>query len=114
MIKSFANRMTQDIYDGVASRQARAFPGDLLRAARIRLDYIQYAVTLDDLQTPPGNRLEALKGNLRGKHSIRINRQWRIVFRWTNEGAEEVEIADYHRWEPEYENSDQETTHRAR
>jgi len=96
MIRSFANRMTQDIYEGVASRQARAFPADLLRAARIRLDYIQYATTLNDLKMPPGNRLEALKGNLRGKHSIRINRQWRIVFRWSDEGAEEVEITDYH------------------
>jgi toxin HigB-1 len=96
VIKSFGSPMTRDIYHGTASRHARAFPANLLRAARIRLDYIQYAVSLNDLKVPPGNRLEALQGDLRGKHSIRINRQWRIIFRWTDEGAEEVEITDYH------------------
>jgi toxin HigB-1 len=73
-----------------------AFPAELHRAARIRLDYIQYAISLNDLKSPPGNRLEALQGDLRGKHSIRINRQWRIIFRWAEDGAEEVEIVDYH------------------
>jgi proteic killer suppression protein len=96
MIRSFGNRMTRDIYDGVASRHARAFPADLLKAARVRLDYLHYAVTLDDLRVPPGNRLEQLAGDLSGKHSIRINRQWRIVFRWTSQGPEDVEIIDYH------------------
>jgi toxin HigB-1 len=54
------------------------------------------ATRLDDLRSPPGNRLEALKGDRRGQHSIRINQQWRICFRWTSEGAETVEIVDYH------------------
>ncbi|MGA2499513.1 MAG: type II toxin-antitoxin system RelE/ParE family toxin [Tepidisphaeraceae bacterium] len=88
--------MTEDIYEGISSRHSRSFPAEVLRAAKVRLDYIQYAVSLDDLKVPPGNRLEALAGDLRGRHSIRINRQWRIVFRWTHEGAEDVEIVDYH------------------
>jgi len=88
--------MTHDIYHGISSKHSRAFPGDLLRAARIRLDYIHYAASLNDLKMPPGNRLESLLGNLRGMHSIRINRQWRIIFRWVVTGAEEVEITDYH------------------
>jgi proteic killer suppression protein len=57
---------------------------------------VDAAVRLDDLRSPPGNRLEALKGDRRGQHSIRINQQWRICFRWTAEGPEAVEIADYH------------------
>lgn len=88
--------MTRDIYEGIVSKHSRAFPAELLRAARVRLDYIQYAVVLNDLRVPPGNRLENLQGDLRGKHSIRINQQWRIVFRWTDEGVEDVEIVDYH------------------
>jgi proteic killer suppression protein len=88
--------MARDIYEGVSSKHSRSFPPDLLAAARIRLDYIQYASSLNDLRMPPGNRLEALSGNLRGLHSIRINKQWRIVFRWAIDGAEVVEIVDYH------------------
>lgn len=88
--------MTRDIYEGIRSRHSRAYPADILQAARIRLDYIQYATSLNDLRSPPGNRLEALQGDLHGKHSIRINRQWRIVFKWTDQGAEGVEITDYH------------------
>ena len=91
--------MTRDLYEGIASKHIRAFPVELWRAARIRLDYIHYAASLKDLRSPPGNRLEALRGDLRGKYSIRINKQWRIVFRWNegqDAGAEEVEIIDYH------------------
>ena len=64
--------------------------------ARRKLDLLQYAADLRDLRSPPGNRLEALQGDLKGLHSIRINDQWRIVFRWTAVGAEGVRIADYH------------------
>lgn len=64
-------------------------------AAR-KLDALEYAHVLDDLKAPPGNRLEALKGNLAGYHSIRVNDQWRVVFRWTDKGPSEVRIADYH------------------
>jgi proteic killer suppression protein len=96
VIISFAGRLTRDIYEGVSSKHVRAFPADLVRAARIRLDYIHYAASLNDLKMPPGNRLEALQGDLKGKHGIRINKQWRIIFRWTDQGAEDVEITDYH------------------
>jgi len=64
-------------------------------AAR-KLDMLDYAARLGDLRTPPGNRLEALKADRRGQHSIRINDQWRICFRWTSNGPEDVEIVDYH------------------
>ena len=66
------------------------------RIARRKLDMIHYAARLDDLKAPPGNRLEALGGDLRGFHGIRINEQWRIVFRWTDSGPFEVRITDYH------------------
>ena len=65
-------------------------------AARRKLVMVNNAVALDDLKSPPGNQLEALRGDLKGKHSIRINDQWRIVFKWTDDGPEEVEIVDYH------------------
>ena len=61
-----------------------------------KLDLLDYAAALADLQSPPGNRLEALRGQLKGFHSIRVNDQWRIVFRWTPEGPEEVDVRDYH------------------
>lgn len=66
------------------------------RAARRKLVYLHKAGTLADLRAPPGNRLEALKGDRDGQHSIRINDQWRICFRWTDKGPEGVEIVDYH------------------
>jgi toxin HigB-1 len=72
------------------------FPADLAKAARRKLVMVNNAVALDDLKRPPGNHLEALHGDLKGKHSIRINDLWRIVFKWTNDGPEEVEIDDYH------------------
>ena len=64
--------------------------------AKRKLDMLDYARALDDLSSPPGNRLEALKGSLKGYYSIRINEQWRIVFKWTSEGPSEVDIRDYH------------------
>jgi toxin HigB-1 len=64
--------------------------------ARRKLDMLHYAADLRDLASPPSNRLEGLRGNLQGHHSIRINDRWRIVFRWTKQGAEDVRIADYH------------------
>ena len=68
----------------------------MAKGARRKLVMVNNAAALDDLKTPPGNRLEALQGDLKGKHSIRINDQWRIVFKWTNDGPEDVEIDDYH------------------
>ena len=68
----------------------------MAKVARRKLDMVNAAHALDDLKVPPGNRLEGLKGNLAGKHSIRINDQWRVVFRWQDGAAHEVRIADYH------------------
>ena len=74
----------------------KGFPADLAKVARRKLIMVDSADFLDALKSPPGNRLEVLKGDLAGKHSIRINDQWRIVFRWTDAGPEDVEIVDYH------------------
>lgn len=70
--------------------------GVLARIAARKLDLLEYAGALSDLASPPGNRLEALRGKLAGRYSIRINDQWRVVFRWTEAGPDEVEIQDYH------------------
>jgi proteic killer suppression protein len=76
---------------------ARQLPADSIENVVMRkLDILDAATGLDDLRSPPGNRLEALKGDRRGQYSIRVNRQWRICFRWTPDGPEAVEIADYH------------------
>ena len=69
---------------------------DVVRSARRKLAMIATAASLDDLRHPPGNYLEALHGNRKGQHSLRVNDQWRICFRWTNEGAMDVEMVDYH------------------
>ncbi|MDP9837634.1 proteic killer suppression protein [Neorhizobium huautlense] len=93
MIRSYANAMTQEIAKGHAPK---GFPADLARRAVVKLTMIENAVELRDLRSPPGNRLEALKGDRKGQHSIRINDQWRVCFLWTQAGAENVEIIDYH------------------
>jgi proteic killer suppression protein len=81
------------IWEGKTSRR---FPQDIQRTALRKLIQLNAAETLDDMRVPPGNRLEALKGNLAGRHSIRVNDQWRICFIWKNSDAQEVEIVDYH------------------
>jgi toxin HigB-1 len=97
MIRSFKDHGTRDIHEGVDSRAARrTCPRLLWPAARRRLDALQLARTVTDLRTPPGNRLEALQGDRLGAFSIRINDQYRICFRWTAAGPEEVQIVDYH------------------
>ena len=93
-IRSFRGKFAEAILAG--RRLPKGFPSNLARAARIKLILIDAAEFLEALRSPPGNRLEALKGDLAGKHSIRINDQWRIVFRWSDAGPEEVEIVDYH------------------
>ncbi|WP_445491835.1 type II toxin-antitoxin system RelE/ParE family toxin [Rhodopseudomonas sp. RCAM05734] len=93
MIKSFKNRMTQAAFDGEA---LKGFPAALLKVTRRRLNYLDSATSLHDLQSPPGNRLEALKGDRQGQHSIRVNDQFRICFVWTSEGPTDVEFVDYH------------------
>jgi proteic killer suppression protein len=97
MIRSFNDRATEDVFDGARSASARrVLPMPLWRVARRRLDQLDNATRLEDLRAPPGNRLEALRGDRAGQHSIRINAQYRICFRWTELGPESVEIADYH------------------
>ncbi len=96
MIHSIADKLTQDVFDGVNSKAARRFPPELHRKARHKLDLLNAAGNLNDLRVPPGNQLEALKGDLKGYFSIRINDQWRVIFKWIENNAEEVRIADYH------------------
>ena len=97
MITSFADKATEDIFNGVNSAEARRLlPRDLWRVAFRKLDQLDSAVRLDDLKVPPGNRLEALKDDRVGQYSIRINDKYRICFAWTSSGASEVEIVDYH------------------
>jgi proteic killer suppression protein len=96
MIESFGNRLAEDLYFDRQSRVTRVFMPELRRIARRKLLYLHDASVLGDLRVPPGNRLKTLTGNYRGKHSIRINEQWRIVFRWQNGNAFDVEIVDYH------------------
>jgi toxin HigB-1 len=97
MIRSFRDAATEDLFYGRSTKAARkALPHSLWRKASLKLDAVDSAGMLDDLRIPPGNRLEALKGDRRGQHSIRINSQYRICFRWTDAGPEDVEIVDYH------------------
>lgn len=93
MIVSLKGKFAQAV---VAGRAIKGFPAELLAVAEPRLQAVDNAHVLSDLRSPPGNRLEALKGNRAGQHSIRINDQWRICFVWTEAGAEDVEIVDYH------------------
>lgn len=92
MIKSFASAETEALSNG---ERVRRFI-NIAAVAQRKLRQLQIAGRLDDLRVPPGNRLETLKGDRLGQYSIRINDQWRICFRWTEAGAENVEIVDYH------------------
>ncbi len=96
MIISFGNKLAEDFFYDKKSRETRRFPNELKRAARRKLLYLHEATVLTDLKVPPGNRLESLKGKLQGHHSIRINDQWRLIFRCSNGQAEDVQIVDYH------------------
>ena len=93
MIHSFADRETERIFNRERSRR---LPGDIQRRAYRKLLLVNAATELDQLRVPPGNRLEALRGDRAGQHSIRINDQWRICFRWYEGNAYDVEITDYH------------------
>ena len=93
MIRRFRDRTTGAVFKG---ESPKGFPADLVKAARRKLGYLDAAADLRDLRMPPGNRLEALSGDRKGQHSIRINDQFRICFHWTAEGPTDVEITDYH------------------
>jgi proteic killer suppression protein len=92
VILNFRDKVTEAVCNGQCPK---GFPVQLLKVARRRLEAVNAADALGDLRVPPGNRLEALKGDRKGQHSIRINNQWRVCFRWTNDGAADVEIVDY-------------------
>lgn len=93
MIKTFADRRTRELY---ATGKAKRFPPEIARRAARKLEYLDLAVCLEDLKVPPGNRLHALSGDRKGQHSISINEQWRICFRFVDGDAYDVEICDYH------------------
>lgn len=96
MIVSFGDRATEALFHGAPSRLARRFPPDVVRVGLRKLDMLNAAKLLLDLKSPPGNRLEALRGDLKGFHSIRVNDQWRVVFRWSGSDARDVRVTDYH------------------
>ncbi len=96
MIASFGDQATEAVYHGRPINLIRRFSPDVVRVAVRKLDMLNAARTLRDLRSPPGNRLEALRGTLAGLHSIRVNDQWRIVFRWAGSDAHEVRLTDYH------------------
>jgi proteic killer suppression protein len=97
MIRSFRDAATEDLFYGRDTKAARPrLPSTLWSLASRKLDAVDQAGELGDLRVPPGNRLEALRGDRQGHHGIRINNQYRICFRWTGSGPEEVEIVDYH------------------
>jgi proteic killer suppression protein len=93
VIRSFRDKTTEAVFEG---ESPKGFPSDLVRVARRKLRYLNAAADLADLKSPPGNRLEALVGDRKGQHSIRVNDQFRVCFVWTSEGPADVEIVDYH------------------
>ena len=93
MIKSFGNKETEKIWNGIRSKK---LPDDIQQIARRKLRMLNNAVTIQDLRVPPANRLEKLKGDLAEYYSIRINQQWRIIFYWEQDRAYDVKIIDYH------------------
>ncbi len=93
MIQGFACKEAKKIFGETRSRK---LPGNLQPMMLRKLVMLDIAAAVDDLRVPPGNRLEALKGDRKGQHSIRVNQQWRVCFRWTDAGPAEVEIVDYH------------------
>ena len=98
MIRAFGGQGTEDVFNGQRTKAARrTCPLSLWSVAVRKLEFLDSVARLDDLRVPLGNRLEALSGDRRGQHSIRINAQYRICFVWTDEGPDQVQIVDYHR-----------------
>jgi proteic killer suppression protein len=96
VIVSFADQTTEALFHGERGKVIRRLPPEIRPAATRKLDMLKAARELRDLRARPGNRLEARQGGRKGKHSIRVNEQWRLVFRWESGDAHEVEIVDYH------------------
>ena len=97
MIRGFGNQLAEDLYYDRKTKATRSFPPELRRIARRKILFLHDAAELRDLRSPPGNKLEALRGDRNGSHSIRINDQWRVVFVWKGSDDYEVEVVDYHR-----------------
>ena len=97
MIRSFGDTATDDFFHGRSSTHSRRIPANIRAVAARKLDMVNAANIYGDLRSPPGNRLERLRGDWAGYHSIRINQQWRIVFKWDDGTADNVQIVDYHR-----------------
>jgi proteic killer suppression protein len=95
-IQSFGDNRTEKVFLGVKDKEVSKFPPDVLRIAERKLDMVEAAVSIQDLASPPANRLEKLKGNMKEFWSIRVNNQWRIIFKWLDDGPREVKITDYH------------------
>ena len=93
MIKTFADKSTQELYRAGKSKR---LPADIVKRAIRKLEYVDLAASLDDLRVPPSNRLHALKGSREGEHAISINDQWRVCFRFVDGDAYDVEVTDYH------------------
>ena len=96
MIRNFKSRTAQDIFDGLTSRHARKIPMNLHSKIQRLFDQLNAITQVETLKIPPSNRLERLKGNLKGYWSLRINKQWRITFKWKESNAHDVDIVDYH------------------
>ena len=96
MLVSFGDGATEDLYHGNRPTRAQRFPAEVRATAARKLDVLNAAASLQDLRSPPGNRLEKLEGDLEGFHSIRVNEQWRLVFRWEGGNAHDVRLTDYH------------------
>lgn len=96
VIINFANKLARDLVEERLSKEVRGFPNDLRRIARKKLAMLHAAHAADDLRSPPGNRLEKLKGDRKDFHSIRVNNLWRIVFRFEGGNAWDVSVEDYH------------------
>jgi proteic killer suppression protein len=96
VIASFGDEATADLFHNRATNRVRRYPHDIRKIALKKLDVLNAAHQLIDLRSPPGNRLEALKGDMQGYYSIRVNQQWRVIFRWADGNARDVELTDYH------------------
>ena len=96
MIESFSDPATADLFHNRPTSRVRRFPADIIPAVLRKLVMLDSARSIQDLRQPPSNRLEAMKGKLRGKYSIRVNDQWRILFEWSDNAARQVSLTDYH------------------
>jgi proteic killer suppression protein len=96
VIASFGDQTTEDLFHGRQTSRVRRYPQEIIERAMRKLDMLNAAHQLEDLRYPPANYLESLRGDLAGQHSVRVNQQWRIIFRWSGRDAHQVILIDYH------------------